>query len=282
LRIAVASLFVLWALLLAASCQPAAVEADMPKEVTPSERDGAIAPTEGDTPMPPPASASTPSDPALQTLIKLASADLAQRLSISVTQINFIEAMPVEWPDASLGCPQPGVMYLQVITPGYRIRLEAAGQEHSYHADRGTRVIYCNDATLQVSSAPTQEVATPDRFDQPVTELPERVPPTETVSSMTGEVPGELLKKIIADLAERTGVAPDRILVIQGQAIIWNDGSLGCAMPGEFYTQAQVNGYWVILEIDGKQYDYRATDRGYFFLCEGRFRPTPPTGTPSS
>lgn len=91
-------------------------------------------------------SAPTPSDPALQGLIEMARADLAQRLSLRPTEISFAEATAVEWSDSSLGCPQPDMAYLQVITPGYRILLEAGGQAYAYHADRGTRVIYCEEA----------------------------------------------------------------------------------------------------------------------------------------
>ena len=48
----------------------------------------------------------------------------------------------------------------------------------------------------------------------------------------------------------------------------WSDGSLGCPRPGQVYTQALVPGYQVVLEVEGRQYDYRATERGYYVLCE--------------
>jgi hypothetical protein len=35
------------------------------------------------------------------------------------------------------------------------------------------------------------------------------------------------------------------------------------------YTQALVDGYWVVLAVGEQEYDYRASDTGYFFLCEG-------------
>jgi hypothetical protein len=118
-------------------------------------------------------------------------------------------------------------------------------------------------------------------MDPTMTKMPERIPPTEVTTPVTGEVPGEILDLIKKDLSERTGAPPEGIVVIQDQEIVWNDGSLGCPQPGEFYTQALVNGYWVILEFEGQKYDYRASDKGYFFLCEG-FHPNLPSGTPSS
>lgn len=126
-----------------------------------------------------------------------------------------------------------------------------------------------------------QGIATPDRIDPSMTKMPERVPPTEPITPVTGEVPAEFLESIVKDLAQRTGVAPANVTVIQDQEIVWNDGSLGCPKPGEFYTQALVNGYWVILEVDGARYDYRVAASGYFFICERGIPPGPPA-TPSS
>jgi hypothetical protein len=40
-----------------------------------------------------------------------------------------------------------------------------------------------------------------------------------------------------------------------------------------FYTQALVDGYWVVLSYRGQEFDYRVNDRGAFFLCE---EPMPP------
>ena len=113
---------------------------------------------------------------------------------------------------------------------------------------------------------------TPDRTNRiPVSTLPaglERVetPPAEPV---TGEVPADLLEEILADLAQKLGKDRASIDVIRAEAVVWNDGSLGCPKPGEFYIQILVNGYWVVLRLEGLEYDYRASDTGYFFLCEG-------------
>jgi len=105
-----------------------------------------ISPTQGEaTQMNP--SLSTPADPISQRLIEKAKADLAQRLSISAPQISLVEVAQVEWSDSSLGCPQPGMDYLQVITPGYLIRLEAAGQEYEYHSNRDTYFVLCENSS---------------------------------------------------------------------------------------------------------------------------------------
>ena len=101
-----------------------------------------VSPTEGDAtqmnqPFP------TSSNSISQNLIERAKEDLTQRLSISMTEIILVEVVEVEWSDSSLDCPQPGMEYLQVITPGYRIQLESGGNIYEYHSNRDTYVIYC-------------------------------------------------------------------------------------------------------------------------------------------
>jgi hypothetical protein len=89
-----------------------------------------------------PASASP--DPASQALVELARQNLAQVLSIKAEDITLVGVEAVEWSDSSLGCPRPGMNYLQVITPGYRILLEAQGNSYEYHSDQSSRVVRCD------------------------------------------------------------------------------------------------------------------------------------------
>jgi hypothetical protein len=83
-------------------------------------------------------------------------------------------------------------------------------------------------------------------------------------------VPADLLERIIAHALERAGGA-DRsdVRVVRSEVTTWNDGSLGCPQPGMMYTQALVEGYWVVLDIAGATHDYRATRRGSFIRCDG-------------
>jgi hypothetical protein len=115
-------------------------------------RPSLASPTEGNTQMTP--SQPTPADPGLQSLIEKAKEDLAQRMSISVTQINLVELAEVEWSDSSLGCPQPGFDYLQVITPGYLILLEVNAQTYEYHSNRDTYFVYCENQNPPIIPKP--------------------------------------------------------------------------------------------------------------------------------
>jgi hypothetical protein len=96
----------------------------------------------------------TPATPELQGLIEKAKDDLAKRLSIRVTEITLIEATGVIWPDSSLGCPQKGRAYAQVLTPGYLILLEFMNYKYEYHAGKGPEVIYCINPTSPVPGTP--------------------------------------------------------------------------------------------------------------------------------
>ncbi len=99
-------------------------------------------------------SLSIPADAGLQNLIDKAITDLAQRLSISVNEIILLEAISVTWPDASLGCPQEGMEYAQVLTPGYLIRLKSGDQTFEYHASQGTTIIHCENPMPPVPGTP--------------------------------------------------------------------------------------------------------------------------------
>jgi hypothetical protein len=110
----------------------------------------------------------------------------------------------------------------------------------------------------------------------------ERVPDLGE-TPVVGEVPQDILKPILEDVHDKSGADIEDVKVIRAENIIWPDGSMGCGKPGEMYTQAQVPGYWVVLEVNGDSYDYRVTENGYFNICD-QSRPSnqPPAigGTP--
>ena len=62
-------------------------------------------------------------DEGLRPFIDQATEDLATRLAIDTGDIEALSAVLVTWPDASLGCPQPGMQYAQVLTDGSIIEL---------------------------------------------------------------------------------------------------------------------------------------------------------------
>lgn len=83
-----------------------------------------------------------PPDDAAPKVGLLARRDLAARLGIDPKKIEPVSARPHVWPDASLGCPEPGMSYAQVETTGYIIELRAQGKKYVYHSDQ-RRAVSC-------------------------------------------------------------------------------------------------------------------------------------------
>jgi len=78
-------------------------------------------------------------------LVAQSRADLAARLGIAPELTETVSVEDVDWRDSSLGVPQAGMMYAQVMTPGYRIVLRANNRQYVYHADN-RRVLFAGEA----------------------------------------------------------------------------------------------------------------------------------------
>jgi len=82
-------------------------------------------------------------------LLTLVSADLASRLGVQSEDVAVFTVEPVQWADSSLGCPAPGYVYAQVITPGSKVTLEALGEQYTYHSDARSHFVLCRDGSPQ-------------------------------------------------------------------------------------------------------------------------------------
>jgi hypothetical protein len=146
----IVSLITLWIFIFSMGCQTNPVGTDTPLENIASP---VSPPNQGDvTQMP--TSIPRPSYTGLQALIEKAKADLAQRLAVSANEIGLVEATGVTWPDSSLGCPQKGMLYTQVLTPGYLILLEHAGTTFEYHASSRDYITTCENPSPPVPGSP--------------------------------------------------------------------------------------------------------------------------------
>jgi hypothetical protein len=82
-------------------------------------------------------SCSSPATEAVEpedALVQRAKADLAKQLGIRQNEITVESVEQREFPDTSLGVPEPGRAYAQVVTPGYVIKLIAGNTVYEYHA----------------------------------------------------------------------------------------------------------------------------------------------------
>jgi hypothetical protein len=55
---------------------------------------------------------------------------IADKLSVPIEDITIIDQEQVYWPDTSMGNPQPGFFYAQVIVPGYKITVQVGEDKH--------------------------------------------------------------------------------------------------------------------------------------------------------
>jgi hypothetical protein len=70
-------------------------------------------------------------------------ADAARRFKVDESAVVLVRAEQVTWPDASLGCPEPGMAYTQMLVAGFRIVAKTTEGELTYHADERGRIALC-------------------------------------------------------------------------------------------------------------------------------------------
>jgi hypothetical protein len=235
---------VLAGLVVAACAGPANVPAPAtPTPVVPTPAPPTAMPTA--TPRPPtpsPAPAELPSPAvsvpsAASQAIDPARADLAARLSVPLDQVQLVSAEAVDWPDASLGCPQPGMMYAQVITRGFKLTFQVNNQQYTYHGDDSGYFFLCEQGQPATSLIPPAIAA------RPVVELARR------------------------QLAEQLGIAETDIQVVGVQPVQWRDSSLGCPQPGMHYLMVITPGYQVTLSAKGQQYAVHTDSGQHAVVC---------------
>ena len=137
------------------ACTPRLIPAPSPTQITastPTEAQPVLTPTQGEMPQMPPNTLPQPAG--LENLIQMAKDDLAKRLSVEISQISVLDARDVVWSNSSLGCPQPGILYAEVLTSGYLILLNVNGQDYEYHAGKNSDAFLCENPLPPVPGAP--------------------------------------------------------------------------------------------------------------------------------
>lgn len=98
-------------------------------------------------------SPTSPSAGADSPEVQAAVADLARRLGVDAAEIEVLEVREVNWPDGSLGCPEPGVNYIQQILNGQLVVFGVAGQRYEYHSGPNRPLFYCPDPRPPVAES---------------------------------------------------------------------------------------------------------------------------------
>jgi hypothetical protein len=155
---------------------------------------------------------------------------------IDPSQLTVTRAEPVTWPDSSLGCSQPGIQYLQVLTPGYRVELRGAQGDYVVHV-AGNRSIVCNGKAgggLKRSLVPLHGI---DLMTRRAREM----------------------------LAAAVHAPAEQINVVGFEPQVWGDTGLGCPSPDQ-PVPGRVSGFRIRLEHGGREYTFN-TDLHRVIAC---------------
>ena len=151
---------------------------------------------------------------------------LAADLQVPREKVELDTVRAIDWRDSSIGCPKPGMAYLDVITPGHKVTLRVDGKIYVVHEAKN-KAFVCRQTKALGGITPEREL-----------------------------VFGPQLVEARRDLAARLGVPDSQIRFVSGEGRTFADGSLGCPDPGVMYTQAQVPGWVLTFSVSERRYTY--------------------------
>jgi hypothetical protein len=160
-----------------------------------------------------------------------------RRTGVDPSSLTVTHVEPVTWPDSSLGCPQPGMQYLQMLTSGYRIELHGAQADYLVHV-AGNRAIVC-----------TGKAGAETRLTRPLV-------PLHGIDLMT-----QRARQMLADVVH---VPAEQINVVGFEPQVWPDTGLGC--PAAQSVPGRVSGFRIKLEHGGREYTFN-TDLHRVIAC---------------
>jgi hypothetical protein len=99
--------------------------------------------------------------------------DAAKRFNVAESEVVLARAEQVTWSDGSLGCPEPGRMYTQMLVAGYRVVATTGAGALTYHTDSRGTAVSCS-ASARARARPEDTGNDPSA---PHTQPPPRTPP---------------------------------------------------------------------------------------------------------
>lgn len=155
---------------------------------------------------------------------RIAISTLAKNLGITPDKIKLVSTEAMDWPDSCLGVQTEGIMCSQVVTPGFKVTLEANGKTVEYHTNQDASVIvpatvaltwkrsggiagFCDNMTIYLSGeVQATSCKSSDIVQKPLSEL---------VSPAEMKVLNDWISKygtVTIDASDPAGVA-DRMIV---------------------------------------------------------------------
>jgi hypothetical protein len=173
---------------------------------------------------------------------RAAIAALAAQLGIPADQIMVVSSEAVTWKDGCLGVVRMGVMCIQGQVAGFRIMLRANSQEYEFHSNQDGSVLV--DATGKATQPPagTPETEPTDAPKVEPTHVPVDVPPVQRAA--------------VAAAMLALGLPVGQVKLVSIEPVDWPDGCLGVTHIGMMCIKGPVPGFRIILEANGKQYEF--------------------------
>ena len=154
---------------------------------------------------------------------------------------EWVEGLTVEsiketqWPDSSLGCRQPGVSYMHVITSGYTVRFAGKDEVRREVHVAGDRTAVCGAFVRERLKAPAPRV--------PLRNL------------------DEMIERARADLAMRLGGTAEEVKLVGWMPLRLPGRVLRCEVTKGDAGEPVVPGYRIELSRKARSYTYQSDMR---------------------
>ncbi len=176
-------------------------------------------------------------EPALIALQELEAAT-----GIPAESIQVVDVIAVQWPDSSMGCPQPGQAIVDTPVTGYLVTALLDALEYRVHVSDAGNALVCFSGENAIGAS--------EIYDPIVTEF---------------------IRQVRFDLAQAEEVALEDIELITSEPAEWSDSRLGCedADDGEVIN-TPTSGYRIVLRYAGEEVEYH-TSYDHFLRCVTSF-----------
>ncbi|MBN1874997.1 MAG: hypothetical protein JXA33_12265, partial [Anaerolineae bacterium] len=173
---------------------------------------------------------STPTAPINTLIVRVAKSE-----GLAPEDLEILSMAETTWNDTSLGCPQPDMVYAQILVSGWLIRLQdAAGNEYEIHTGKDMEpFIVCDTGTTIIRP------------------LPDRPPQSNPA-----------VDAAIRWLAENKNISSETVLVKSIESVQWPDSCLGCPQTKETCLMVVTPGYRIVLLSEDQTYELYTDEIG--------------------
>ncbi len=161
-----------------------------------------------------------------EAVLELAIEALSEELGVSMSDISLIHQSKFNWPNSALGCPKPGIAYMQAVVPGYLVLLKHGESQYRVHTGNG-RALVCHLSRIPLK--------------------------------LDGVILDNLEQMATNDLATRLGVSLASIEVVESVPMVWPDSNFGCETASQVSVKKSVRGHLIRLGYGDQVFEYRTS-----------------------